>query len=79
MQSQVFWLSLAPARGVSRGIVYPAAHSVVCYSVHQATTDLLENRPVILVLILTPAIPGGLGQVLDVVELVVLVALQQYT
>ena len=44
-----------------------------------AATDLLENRPVILVLIVTPAIPGGLGQVLDVVELVVLVALQQYT
>ena len=61
---------------VSVVALYRAAHSVVCYSVHQATTDLLENRPVILVLIVTPAIPGGLGQVLDVVELVVLVALQ---
>ena len=25
--------------------LYRAAHSAVCYSVHQATTDLLENMP----------------------------------
>ena len=28
--------------------MYPAAHSVVCYSAHQATTDLLENMPQLL-------------------------------
>ena len=34
--------------------LYRAAHSVVCYSAHQATTDLLENMPQLLGLKIYP-------------------------
>ena len=57
---------------ISLGIVlhvHCAAHSLVCYLAHQATTDLLENMPLLLGLkpesncfnFLYNALSGGLG------------------